>query len=1028
MRLTSYKDKSDVTPIGKLSSNTAEGLRTSYTQTELFAKKITDTPPENTRSNPADRIKRFREAISWKNDEDKKTSVLKSAMYKKSAILFIHCILASANGQNINLKSDKISKLTQEITYPGRKYFLNEIKKALYGNEDENPGIKMNREDIISIYNDQELIGLLSSAGPIPSVDYIFNFRELKVDNSEGTQTLLNKLTDQDKQIIKFWLDENSALVNSCCMYEEISSHLSDVDVPAAIKRNLKIDKTESEIPCFPVMKNYQGKILTDSISLIPMVDEKAKLGYDMKPIMLEVQGVYYAFIPPMTEKTIEWTTSDSFDIRSIAIEDVVIVENKITSVTITCKINIDTLDITVSKTYEGGQIRYIKRFPVLSLFGPAPKFGWIARRNLIHKAGEYTSPLVNDSVAAIDGLNDIEFAGMQFDIIESDYFMYCGEIPKWLGVKGNGNWLGALPLRVVSETDQLDWKKTPNFIHKELPSQKRMNVAVDIGSSRSVVIFLEEGMREEEIKKVLIEEGQVLSVPITTPLDKEEDIETQFSNTKFQSKKQYEVVQGKTPVGIISTPMLYSSERNDLLLYKSGKLILLNPKTLSEAGGRTIISDIKSNVEEKRNEMELLIQGIITMIIDRVVHLECSEINIRTAYLKEQHEAMKSCWESARESIEKRMPYLKPRINFDLYLPESLAIANRICHNNAFHTGSGAALIDIGDLSTDIALFKNKAAKDSSADASSVSLVTNFSVRLGGHKIILQPIWDYLYFSKYKKIEDLFKVDARDDANLIDIVKNLNEELTKQRSEKRVDVDNARNNLLCLINRLQKGQIPLELQNLFDIGYLAEIVILKNFVKTITKGDGTFDIHLFGGGSSYFTGQKDGFNCGAVIGRVCETYDRSADGDILALGLLSGADGKMHKNIEAAAAEAKKEAQNYIKTVKKQPIVTTASAKELKESYAQFIEAAEILKPSWYFKDNYGNNLDARWVLNVKDKQERTASYEPLDSSLWRENFETAMDFAKTCRTDNMEIFKILFSYKMAYLNAVAFYNGARK
>ncbi len=134
-----------------------------------------------------------------------------------------------------------------------------------------------------------------------------------------------------------------------------------------------------------------------------------------------------------------------------------------------------------------------------------------------------------------------------------------------------------------------------------------------------------------------------------------------------------------------------------------------------------------------------------------------------------------------------------------------------------------------------------------------------------------------------------------------------------------------------------------------------------------------------------------------------------------------------MHKNIEAAAADAKKEAQNYIKTIKKQPIITTASVKELEESYAQFIEAAEILKPSWYFKDNYGNNLDARWVLNVKDKQERSTSYKPLDSFLWTKNFESAMDFARNCRTDSMEIFKILFSYKMAYLNAVAFYNGER-
>ncbi|UTY22793.1 hypothetical protein [Treponema denticola] len=806
------------------------------------------------------------------------------------------------------------------------------------------------------------------------------------------------------------------------------------------IKQNqaeiLEADKKTEEREIVPEedpildIKNYQDEILANSISLIPMIDERARLGYNMKPLMLEVQDMCYAFIPPITQKSIEWTTNDSLEIISLSIENTVIVENKITSITINCKINIDNLDITVSKIYKGGQIRYIKRFPVLSLFGPAPKFGWIARRNLtyeFYKHYEYPSPLINESVAAIDGLNDIEFAGMQFDKIESDYFIYCGEIPKWLGVRGNGSWLGALPLRVVSETEQLDWKKAPNFIHGELPSQKRMNVAVDIGFSSFVVLFLEEGMREEEIKKVLIEEGQVLSVPITTPLYYKPDRETQFSNTKFQSEKQYEVVQGKIPVGIIGTPLLYSNTGNDLLLYKSGKLILLNPKTVSEASGVKITSDIKSNVEEKRNEMELLIQGILTMIIDRSLHLECSEINIRTAYLKENYEFMKSCWESAKENIEKRMPYLRPKINIDLYLPESLAIANRICHNNAFHTGSGAALIDIKALSTDIALFKNKAAKDSSADASSVSLVTNFSIRLGGHKIILQPIWDYLYFSKYKKVEDLFKVDTRDNSNLIDIVKKLNDELTKQRSEKHIDVNKARNNLLCLINRLQKGQIPLELQNLFDLGYLAEIVILKNFVKTMTKGDGTFDIHLFGGGSSHFTGQKDGFNCGAIIGRICETYDRSADGDILALGLLSGADGKMHKNIEAAAAEAKKEAQNYIKTIKKQPIITTASVKELEENYAQFIEAAEILKPSWYFKDNYSNNLDARWVLNVKEKQERTASYEPLDSSLWTQNFEPAMDFARNCRTDSMEIFKILFSYKMAYLNAVAFYNGER-
>lgn len=1033
MRFTSYEDKGNPTPIGKLDSNTADGLRTCYQKTERFAKAKAGESPENTRSNPADRIKSFRESIAWGKFADREMEVLKSPFFKKSAVLFIHCILSPVYGDTITIESFSFQDLNKEKKYLGRTHFLEEVQKALYGAEDENAGMKMNRNEILYIYHHQKhgkkLIGLMSAAGPIPAMDYDFSFKDLTIDNTAGTKTLVDALTDQDKQILKFWFDANRSYVEDCDLYRDIRSHLENIVAPDQIRDELHINRFASGFPQFPYRENYEEEILSNtSITVAPLYGEAAKFGYNLPSLKIEIGRTPYACIPPLTEKALERTKEEKFKIQTITVSDT-IVDNKLDSLRVDCEIITGKgFKSFASRTYTREQIWYVKKFPALAIYGPSPQFGWIARRD-IAPTEAVDSPLAGGYDVMIDGLSDIEFEQLTFEPVEEkveeNYSVYCGAIPQWTGVKGNGNWLGAVPLCVDPDNAmQSDWKKAPLFVHRTLPSSQKMKVAVDIGSSRSVVLFWEDLMDESKIEYTLVEDEQILKIDVTSPIDQNshQTRETVFSDTLFQPNIQYKEVKGKTPLAIIPTSKFYDT---DVLLYRSGKLLLLDTKSVSSTGGRDFISDIKAHMREdnqKKQAMKVLVQGVLTMIIERALHLGCSDIDIRTAYLTEQHNMMREIWDEAKNQLERRMPQVKVSINVDICLPESLAIANRISRKG-FRTGSGAALVDIGDFSTDIALFKN-----TSQNGSDAELLKNFSIHFAGNKILLHAIWDYLHFSERSRPESIFEKQADDDRyEYTKIVYDTISKALEAQGTGDEAPNEVRSNILCLMNRLQKGKIPEKLQNLFDLGYLVEVGILKRLITDIPEGNGTFNIHLFGGGSSHFRAQKDGFNWSEVLGRPCETYDESTDGNILALGLLWGVGDEVHENIRAAAKKEKEKAVNYEKIIKKTTPLAEPDEAALKQSCVEFFAAAKGLKTSWYFKDRDGNNINTRWVFNVREQEGKQPNYEPLDAGLWTKYHDIALKFAREGMTDDVEIFKLLFAYKMAYSGIVEFYRGER-
>ncbi|MDR2786687.1 MAG: hypothetical protein LBB83_12325 [Treponema sp.] len=1012
MLLTSYKDtkNDEAKDIKKVGADTAGGMRSCYEETRKYAaEQEKSPPPENTRSNPADRIKRFREGISWKVQEDKE-KILSSEMFKQSAILFIRCVLSPVYGETVSIDTYKTSDLNIERSYPGRKYFLASIIDALY-----DPAVEMDRNEIICIRRGQALIGLLSSAGPIPVTENRFSLSELSIDEKKDLKTIIRDLEIQDKRILMYWLTETGKNAEQNDLYGAVKSilekeeNVSDSDFNV-IKQNLKIDKLPSGVPGFPLLREHGEDKLLERITLVPIRNNETRFGYHMPPLTIKSDDLFFVFLPPLTREAVESSRTGSFTIESITLVEPNIEAKKLVSITIRCVMEVNKLKIIHRNSYTNEQIRFIKGFPSLSLYGPAPKSGWIARRDIAPPA-EYPSPLTGGGVETL-GLKDIEFDGIDFEDTGDNYSVYCGEIPKWLGVRvNNGDWLGALPLRVVPERMLQDWEKNPVFIHTEPPGGT-MTVAADIGSSRSVVLFRKDGASESKDNDIIIEEDQILGIPLTSSGDIGAD--ATFGSMFFQPDKQHKAVQGKTPVGILTTNMFDKGNREDLLLYKSGKLILLDPKSISEASNRSIISDIKAG--KNQSAMNLLTQGMLTMIVDRAQHLGCSKINIRLSYLKERYSNMNTAWTTARNKIEDLMPELRGKIDIKMYLPESLAIANRLRHDNDFQAVSGAALVDIGDFSTDIALYL----KDFK-ESPDVKLKKNVSVLFAGRQILLQPIWDYLQFSK-ARVESVFAAANDDDKRAI---KRLEVELEKQRREKTGNMpENVRRDLLCLMDKLKKEKIPPALQNLFDICYLTEVVILKRLLKNLPNDTGgSFDIHLFGGGSSLIKAKKDGFNWDAVLGRTCVTHPRSHEGNKLASGLLID----IQNDLQSAGEQARIDAENYEGNDRNRSASKIElNDEELKRGYIRFLKNAQALK-RWTVMDSDDSKVNTGMLFNIK-KPDRNLPGEIGDINLWKELYSGSMEFAMAGSTDDKEIIITLFAYKMAYSSAVAFYSKGRK
>jgi hypothetical protein len=413
---------------------------------------------------------------------------------------------------------------------------------------------------------------------------------------------------------------------------------------------------------------------------------------------------------------------------------------------------------------------------------------------------------------------------------------------------------------------------------------------------------------------------------------------------------------------------------------------------------------------------MDLLAQGMMTLIVDKAMHEECSSIEIRLSYLKERYSALKNAWTRARDKLEARFPALKDKITIVMRLPESLAIANCLKTGGTFSPTSGAALVDIGDFTTDIALY----VRDANA-GNAVKLKDNVSVLFAGRQILLQPIWDYLRFSR-AKLETLFTPAGEDDKKAMARLEAACAAAGATLSQAQKMPEDVRRDLLCLMGELKADKIPTALRNLFDICYLTEAVILKRLLHgLLSETSGNLEINLFGGGSSLIpTG--DAFNWDAVLRRQCKVDNRSKESNKLAEGLLFDIDSELLK----AASDAEKEAQNYERddSAVNGPVKPTND--ELRRGYIRFLKNAQALK-RWEVMDANDVRVNTGRLFNVK-KPSGDRDGEIDDDSLWASAYNDAIDFALKGGITNKEVIIALFSYKMAYSSAVAFYCKGRR
>jgi hypothetical protein len=1043
--LTSYNDNDldkvrqktkDAFPIRSIGADTKAGMKDCAEKTRLFAhEKDTNPQPQNTRSDPADRIRRFREGIgSTRMSTEEREAARVSEFYRKSLKFLLQCVLAPLYGEKVAVVALNADDLNREKHFPGRQHFVKAILDAL----------DMGDKNILTLRNRAgRIVGLLSSAGPIPVVENGFSLPELQIDETKNLAAIVHGLSTQDKEVLAYWLWNNTE--SPSLLYADLKGILNDQEKIgdsydfSKISEIMGVSKTAYGIAGFPVLLRHGETVLCDRITVVPIRNDNKTLspfGYNTIPLSFEGDGMlYYVFLPPLTIDTIAATGAGDFSIEKIEIPEGVkdpsapkelrvpldMEDSKLVSITIRCVLKNKFLRQIVRRTYTGGEIRYIKNFPSLTVYGPVPMHGWIARRDI--DIGDYPSPLKSGSVENIT-LNDIVFeksiavkedgkpevANSKLDFLQTTdkYDLYQGPIPLWLTARtSTGDTLGGLPLRVVDTAFQGDWKNMPNFVHTECPTG-RLIVAADIGSSRSAILFHRSKDDDSVNNEIFIDNGQPLGIPITT--SGSTDVDVNFGMMVFQPEKQLGRVEGKTPVGLLTTDAFQNEAKAEVALFNSGKLILLDPKSIADASTRKILSDIKVGNDQKA--MYLLAQSLLPLIVDRAIHLECSTIELRLSYLIERYNSFQIAWKEAIKKFGERWPGIT--VELKMYLPESLAIANELKHDETLTTISGAAIIDIGDFTTDIALFISKA-------GGQVELKNNFSVQFAGRQIILQPIWDYLLFSG-AKIESLYNPEAMRSSECQKAVARLEAAREKQKKEKKRKLgDDVRRDLLCLMSNFNKEKIPLPLQNLFDICYLTEIVILKRILRNEPKQEGAFDIHLFGGGRSQITLKGAGFDWDKTLDRLCNTKQRPQDGKTLAFGLLRGID----KSLESAAETMKNQAQEYDASQKESHSATGApSGEELREAYIRFLQNAQALK-KWEVYDANDNRVSTGKFFNVK-KNGKSSDGVIEDDGLFREYYDDALEFAMAGSVSDVEIIKVLFAYKMAYSNAVAFYSKA--
>jgi hypothetical protein len=855
----------------------------------------------------------------------------------------------------------------------------------------------------------------------------------------------------QDEQILLYWLEQNhdNEVISQCQLYNVIKDNLQNkqkitAESANAIGQNFKIvKKAATSLPGFPILEGHDDAVLLPRITLMPLREKNSAFGYNFPKLYFTNEVIDYVFLPPLAEPTVESTNSDNFKVITIdTVKDPFGYDDKhkLNSVTIRCELEYNNVKINVRKTYPNAEIHFIKGFPQLHLYGPVPTSGWIALRE--HDNEAFPSPLADameDNLKQKDicfgytklgeELNNIRpvvFEELKWEDTGELYKVYCGEINQWLCVEGSGKEsLGAIPLRALQK--ELDWSASaldvPNFAHTTNPNQK-MVVAADIGSSRSAVVFKKNDVLDPKIH--LIEKDQILSIPLNSWDDKDSTWPVMF----FQPGKQANTVKGKVPVGILATGVYSNETKESLLLYKSGKLMLLDPESISHSSGRRIYSDIKAGSEKNPYAMDLLAQGLLTMIIDRAIHEGCSEIEIRLSYLTERFNTFKQAWERAKRRIFDAMPKLKEPINtpdgpkdrvkIDMYLPESLAIANCLSNEGILHADSGAAIIDIGDFSTDFALYA-KSGKN-------IEYRANKSVLFAGRQIILQPIWDYLQFSR-SSVDSLFETVSKPDKDTVSRLQTALDKLREKDDTLGTPVsEDIRRDILCLMDKIKRDRIPSALKNLFDICYLTEVVLLKRLlaINNIEKSDGgSFEIYLFGGGSALLKEQD--LDWKAVLGRDTDAVNKSRKqgssqldeegGNILAQGLLWD----IADNLNTASEVARDEGKKYKKGNNEEQLIKPTND-ELRRGYIRFLKNAQALK-QWDVMDKFGNRVEEGDLFNVR-KAGPDFDGKIIDESLWKRFYNEAIDFATEGSITEKELIITLFSYKMAYRSAVAFYS----
>ena len=1067
-----------------------------YKRLDGIAKKTGDAP-ENTRSNPADRIKRFRENANWKEGEYE-DSVLGSKFYKESAILLLHCVLSPLYGKNVYLTSDSFESLIEKNEIPeGGKYFLKKAREALCEKE-EKDGLLIDKEKFIRIYYNDEMIGVFSSSGPIPSIECPFlnfnsedmflkkKFKNLDIEALKGTETLLNCLDDNEKKLIKLYLDRNKEKIGNCGLFKKLTENLKNVD-SEIISSSFEMD---SSIPfSFPLITgtgkvvNKYGKktthnsqILADRLVIVPLFGEQSSFGYSIEALKFSLimkndetnddETRWYACIPPLTSDAIKLFNDDKLEFTSISIKGIERddkIEGKpiITSLSIECVTTLKNAKSVDIFTYTEEKITYIDKFPILYLYGIAPKFGWIARRDVKYDF-DFPSPLKNKKIENVGNVRDITLEGLTFENSDEkyNYSIYKGKIDEWVAIKNGGNYYGALPLR-AGRFDEKECENVPAFVHKKFPEDRVMQVSVDIGSSRSIVLFTDDPSNVENCKSILIENEQELAISIMDSLDGNSTQDSNFERERFQFNKAICNVEGKNPLSVILINR-ETKKNEEISLYKHGKLFFWNPNEITKFNYEGAVVKIKSSlsIKDKENKtksnkankaMSIVIQGLLSLIIDRSMRAKCSTIEIRTAYLTEYYETMVDIWKKALENFKdiiRQATIINTQenklcdavidgngnlyITVVPYLPESLAIANKLCRAS-FQANSGAAIVDIGDYSTDVAIFKTL-----KGDPTNIELNKNFSIYFGGSEIFLQTIWDYLRKTFVPgqeelktRLENIFNIGKFGDDNQKGIDKSilniLEKELkTHREEEKNVEISNdVKSCLLHIIHRLNPSGKDKLLQDLIDLAYLAIMLILKQSISEI-GGEGSFDIYLFGGGSFQFKKQmlneKDGgFDWKGVLNRECGVFNRSSSNDVLAKGLLLDINGKIGKTV--------KEIENNVNGNDKIPELKFSNdKKELKEAYSKFIERAKELKKDWSFVRKIENSENFTFLdAEIDENGELIKNNEKLHiNESYTKNYGDALEFAIKCMPKKGEseifsqVFRIIFAYKLAYLSVL--------